>query len=381
VNQRLHTSGLKDIVYVLNVNAQPLMPCSCAKARKLLKKRRANVVKNYPFTIRLTFNCENVVQDVMLGIDSGFKYIGYSAITKTKELISGTLTLDCQTISRLANRRMYRRNRRDRLWYRKSRFNNRKSSKKGWLSPSIKRKYNTHVNLINKLKKLLPIKEVIIEVAKFNSNIKSSKLIDNSKCQLCHKNFSNTNHVNEHHIITRLYGTNRKANIAYVHESCHKKIHKNKMLDMFEKDKIYRQSAFMNIISKRFLEDGYKTIFGFDTFNKRQVYNLEKTHTDDAFIIAGGDNQERAINKNVVQKHRNNRILQLNRKGFKRSIRRQRFKIQPKDLIWINNKKYISKGCFGKRKRVTYNDENGKSCQQYIDRIDKYYNFGSLIFL
>jgi len=41
------------LVYVLNQNSQPLMPCSPCKARKLLKQGKAMVFKTEPFAIRL----------------------------------------------------------------------------------------------------------------------------------------------------------------------------------------------------------------------------------------------------------------------------------------------------------------------------------------
>jgi len=154
-------------VFVRSINNEPLMPCTPTKARRMLKKGEAYVVKRIPFTIKLNFECENKVQDINLGIDSGYKYVGFSAITEKEELISGTLNLDLKTKDRLNEKRMYRRNRRNRLRYRKPRFNNRKRCD-NWLPPSIERKYQTHLTLIEKIKNLLPIKNVIVEVAKFD---------------------------------------------------------------------------------------------------------------------------------------------------------------------------------------------------------------------
>jgi len=54
-----HTKGLMAKVYVLYIEGMPLMPCTPAKARKLLKSGKATVVKLYPFTIKLNFECEN----------------------------------------------------------------------------------------------------------------------------------------------------------------------------------------------------------------------------------------------------------------------------------------------------------------------------------
>ena len=43
----------KIVVYVLNMRGEPLMPCSPAKARKLLKAKKAIVKYKEPFTIQL----------------------------------------------------------------------------------------------------------------------------------------------------------------------------------------------------------------------------------------------------------------------------------------------------------------------------------------
>ena len=56
------------MVYVLNIDKKPLMPCSEAKARKLLKSKRAKVIQRTPFTIQLLFECENQIQDITLGV-------------------------------------------------------------------------------------------------------------------------------------------------------------------------------------------------------------------------------------------------------------------------------------------------------------------------
>ena len=131
VGQRKQVSELKATVPVLSINGSPLMPCSLAKARHLLERKRAKIVNLNPFVIKLTFECENKVQEVSLGIDSGYKHIGFSAITEVKEVVSGEVALDDKTSKRLTERRMYRGHRRSRLRYRKPRFNNRKTSE-GW---------------------------------------------------------------------------------------------------------------------------------------------------------------------------------------------------------------------------------------------------------
>ncbi len=67
------------MVYVLNIEGKPLMPCKPAKARHLLRDGKAKVVKREPFTIQLLFVCENITQPVSLGIDADSRHIGKSA--------------------------------------------------------------------------------------------------------------------------------------------------------------------------------------------------------------------------------------------------------------------------------------------------------------
>ena len=122
VNNTNRRVALKAIAFVLSVNGERLMPCGLSKARKLLKAGRARIVKRYPFTIQLTFECENKVQDVSVGIDTGYGNIGFSAVSNGRELTSGTVVLDGKTSERLSERAMYRRGRRNKLWYRKPRW-------------------------------------------------------------------------------------------------------------------------------------------------------------------------------------------------------------------------------------------------------------------
>jgi hypothetical protein len=136
----------------------------------------------------------------------------------------------------------------------------------------------------------------------------------------------------------------------------------------------------MNIINKRFKEDikDLEMTFGYITFVDRNKLKLEKSHVNDAFVIAKGNNQTRCKQFNIIQKHRNNRVLQMNRRGFIPSIRRKRYKIQSGDLFWVNNKKYISKGMHSKGKYICYGSMKKKE-HFNIEKVEKYFNIGSLI--
>lgn len=123
------------LVYVLNKNGEPLMPCSPSKARKLLKQCKAKVIRKEPFTIQLLYGSSGYKQDITLGVDAGSRHIGLSATTEKQELFSsivelrtGIERLDITGLlsTRLEARRT-RRNRKTR--YRPARFNNRVKSK------------------------------------------------------------------------------------------------------------------------------------------------------------------------------------------------------------------------------------------------------------
>jgi len=154
------------MVYVLNIKGQPIMPCKEAKARKLLKNNLAVLVKKEPFTIQLMFKCKNKTQDITLGVDAGSKHIGLSATTNKKEVYSADVALRNDIVDLLSTRRQNRRTRRNRLRYRKARFNNRvKSKHKGWLAPSIENKIQTHFRVIEKIHQILPITKIIVETS------------------------------------------------------------------------------------------------------------------------------------------------------------------------------------------------------------------------
>lgn len=362
-------------VYVLNMRGKPLMPCKPAKARHLLEQNKAKVVSCKPFTIQLLMTTGESIQEINLGIDSGYKVIGFSATTKKEELMSGELSLRTDVSKKLTERAMYRRTRRNKLWYRKPRFLNR-SIPKGWLAPSVQHKVDTHIRLIDKIKILLPITKVIVEIAKFdaqkmqNCDIKGVEYQqgqmqgydnlrafilqrDNYTCQICNKKegIMNIHHINQR----KDNGSDSPDNLVTVHKKCHDDFHNGKIKHTFKKPKSFKETCVMNNIRKYIvdkLECDYT--FGYITKRKRLDLGLEKTHYNDAFIISGGDNQNRGQTIMSKQIRRNNRQLQINRNGFKPSIRRQKYKIQSGDIIKYQGKKLVCGGMFNLGKYVKF---------------------------
>ncbi|MBT6050480.1 MAG: RRXRR domain-containing protein, partial [Candidatus Scalindua sp.] len=135
------------MVYVISKNGNPLMPCTEAKARKLLRDKKAKVVRKTPFTIKLLWDCEEETQEIVAGMDTGSKFIGCAVISNRKVLYQSEVQMRIDVSKKMKQRLMYRRTRRGRkLRYRKMRWQNRSSMRKsGRLAPSIRSKINSHL--------------------------------------------------------------------------------------------------------------------------------------------------------------------------------------------------------------------------------------------
>ena len=311
------------MVYVLNIEGKPLMPCKEAKARKLLKENKAKIYKKEPFTIQLLFICENQTQDITLGVDAGSKHIGLSATTKEKELYAADIELRNDIVDLLSTRRQNRRTRRNRLRYRKPRFNNRVHSKKnGWLAPSVEQKIQTHFKVVEDIHKLLPITKIVVETASFDIqkiknpeihneeyqqgeqlgfwNVREYVLFrDNHTCQCC-KGKSKDKVLNVHHIESRKTGDNAPNNLITLCETCHKGYHNGtvELPKTIKRGMSFKDATFMGIMRWSFynrLKEIYPNVFmtyGYITKNIRIKNNLPKDHYIDARCISGNPNAE-----------------------------------------------------------------------------------------
>ena len=113
------------------------------KVRRLLKNKKAKVIRSCPFTIKLFYEPESLVmQEVVLGQDTGSKYVGVACVANDKVLYQSEVALRDNIKKKMDNRRAFRKNRRQRkARYRKPRFLNRaNSTKKDRLPPSVKSK-------------------------------------------------------------------------------------------------------------------------------------------------------------------------------------------------------------------------------------------------
>ena len=172
-------------VYVISKDGQPLMPTSrFGKVRRLLKNKKAKVVRSCPFTIKLLYEPENlVVQEIILGQDTGSKHVGTACVANDKVLYQSEVTLRDEIKKKMDKRRAVRENRRHRkVRYRKPRFLNRaNSTKKDRLPPSVRSKVQSHIDEIEFCKKILPILKIVLEVSQFDTALMKNPTLINEK--------------------------------------------------------------------------------------------------------------------------------------------------------------------------------------------------------
>lgn len=194
------------VVYVLNKDGKPLMPTTrCGHVRHLLKTGEARVVERIPFTIRLEYDTPGVTQPLYLGIDPGRTNIGAAVVGEdARGVLSAQLETRNKEIPKLmaarrthrgAHRKLKRRDKRRRraraagttakapvierklpgyekpvvchdIRNKEARFNNRRRPE-GWLTPTANHLLLTHLNLVRKLQKFLPITDVVLELNRF----------------------------------------------------------------------------------------------------------------------------------------------------------------------------------------------------------------------
>ena len=270
-------------------------------------------------------------QSLELGVDAGSKTIGLSVSSEEKEYFSGEVAVRNDIVDLLSTRRQYRKSRHNRKTrYRVPRFNNRVHSKnKGWLAPSIENKCQSHVNVISKVTKILPISHITVELASFDTqklkadmeglkrpestdyqqgeqlgfwNCREYVLFrDNHECQCCHGK-SKDKILNVHHIESRKTGGNAPNNLITLCETCHKAYHAGKITlpKDIKRKASYKDASFMGIIRwavynklKKMYPDKISITYGYITKNTRIANNLPKEHRVDALCIAVHPKAER----------------------------------------------------------------------------------------
>ena len=216
----------------------------------------------------------------------------------------------------LAMRRELRRSRRNRKTrYRQPRFSNRTRTER-WLAPSVSQKVQTHLNVVEKVCRILPISKIVIETASFDiQKIKNPEISgtgyqqgdqldfwnvreyvlfrDGHTCQCC-KGKSKDVILNVHHIESRKTGGDAPNNLITLCETCHKKYHAGE-IDLpktIRRGMKFQDAALMGIMRWACydqLKTRYPNVsmtFGYVTKSTRIENGLPKAHYIDARCIS-----------------------------------------------------------------------------------------------
>ncbi len=297
-------------VFVVDKEGKPLLTTHPARARKLLRNGKAEVIRVVPFTIKLKRMIEKPVGSFTVGIDDGAKYVGIAVVNeKTREVVfHGTIQCRQDVSRKIKQRAQLRRARRSRkLRHRKARFLNRKHRMP---QPSIRQRKESIVRVILDLKNVVNITTVVLEQGQFDvaSMTAGRKLVstefqqseyegrnfrakvlwrDNYTCQHC----GGKDKLNAHHILRRIDGGgNTPQNGITLCKKCHDSLHtgewilKKKPLSIkYPMHLMQGKQYIKNLLSSLGMQ--VETCVGWMTATWRQNIQIEKSHTNDAIAM------------------------------------------------------------------------------------------------
>lgn len=159
-------------VLVIDKHKVPLMPCHPARARELLKKRKAAVYKRFPFTLILTEREGGDVQEITFKVDPGSKQTGIVLVANNCVLWASVLEHRGQQIkAALESRKVSRKNRRARhTRYRPVHFLNRRKPE-GWLPPSLQSRIENIWTWLCRINRAAPINSISQELVRFDMQL------------------------------------------------------------------------------------------------------------------------------------------------------------------------------------------------------------------
>lgn len=340
------------MVCVISSSGMKLMPTNEYKARKLLKKGKAVIYKYKPFTIQLTEREVGDVQPIEYCCDTGYQHIGISIKSQTHEYVNEERILLKDETERHNDQRKYRRTRRNRLRYRKARWQNRRNNQicKDGFAPSVRNKRDIHINLFKMYYDVMPITSATFEMGQFDtqllkaieegndipqgtdyqkgerygySTLREAVLTrDNYKCICCNKSAIKNGVILEMHHLGYLVGdrTDRMNNLATVCTNCHtSKNHQpgGKLYVLKPKLKAFKGATFMTMVRfnmfaklKESASDiKFHMTYGAMTKLKRRELNRKKSHSNDAYCMGNFHPKHRTDFKCYQKLRRNNRIL------------------------------------------------------------------------
>jgi hypothetical protein len=159
-------------VLVVDTQRRPLMPCTPARARLLLKQGKAAVLRRYPFTLVLQeAKPDALVAPLRVKIDPGAKTTGMAIVHDGSGEVVWAAELShrgAQVSEALARRRAVRRSRRARhTRYRAARWQNRRRQS-GWLPPSLSSRLHNVLTWVQRLCRFCTIGAISLELVRFD---------------------------------------------------------------------------------------------------------------------------------------------------------------------------------------------------------------------
>ena len=193
-----------------------------------------------------------------------------------------------------------------------ARFNNRRRPA-GWITPSVRQLVQTHVNMIRRIRKFLPVDTWTLETNKFafmrlddgsvvGTDFQNGKLrgykddddyvfhLQKGRCLCCGR--ERIDHY--HHIVPKSRGgSDRWYNKAGLCDDCHDKVHTGKIdLSVIGEKKRYAGTSVLNQAIPYIAEalrnevSHFDTCTGKDTHDIRELFDITKDHDNDAVCIA-----------------------------------------------------------------------------------------------
>lgn len=317
---------IKKYAFVLDAEGKQLDPTIEQNAWRLVRQRKARLVSKFPMVIQLNKVVDNPNSDeIRCGIDDGANHVGLALVqkcqTKNKVLFKGTIEQRKDVKHLLDVRRGYRRYHRYHKQYRPARFLNRASSRRsGRLLPSIIQRRQAVLRVIDRLRQWIRIdgywlEDVKIDIRALTDGYKpyqwqyqKSNRLDNNlrlatihrdgcKCMECGKEKTC---FEVHHITPReAGGADTISNLITLCHQCH--------VRTFGRESQFTDRYYTLIGSAGHVEglDDAQRVMqgkhwfrehlqlrgslvlttGGNTANKREDWDIAKTHSNDAVCI------------------------------------------------------------------------------------------------
>ena len=312
----------QSIIYVRSNTGQPLMPTRRhAKVWYWLRKGMARLLCREPFTIQLCFDTTAYTQPVTVGVDTGSQTVGVAALANQEVLLQAEVHLRLDVKQKVDQRRAYRRTKRSRkLRYRPVRGANRRR-KAGWLPPSLRSKAQATIKAVGYVATLLPVCQVNIEVGSFDTQKMQNPEIAGPEYQqgtlqgyhvreyvlskwhrrCCYCDATGMPLQLEHITPKARGGSDRVSNLALACEACNGKKGTQTAAEFGYpqvqaqakrslKDAAHVSSLKTVLVAhlrEQFGPDQVRVTYGYETkYQRIQVLNLPKSHTNDAVAIA-----------------------------------------------------------------------------------------------